>query len=142
MQWLTPEDGLAGSAPTSLIEHDGRLWVGTLDGVSVLTESGLSPVASLEGFGVNALAVDGQDNLWMAGVQGLARRDGATGEVELVHQARGIRFQALSSILFDAEGSLWLTSMAGGLMQARPGAFAAIGRAGRLEHRARDDRPG
>ena len=122
-RWLTAEDGQTGRAVTSLALDGERLWVGTLDGLSVLEDERLRPLAELRDFGINHLNIDGQGHLWMAGIHGLARRHGRTGEVEILRELDDVGLQALSQVQFDPEGSVWITSMVNGLLQLRPSSF-------------------
>ena len=53
---------------------DGRVWAATSSGAAYVQDGALRPVA--DGGGVTALAVTGDGTLWIAGLDGVRRRDG------------------------------------------------------------------
>jgi signal transduction histidine kinase/ligand-binding sensor domain-containing protein/CheY-like chemotaxis protein len=119
----------AGAAVTAFHEDlDGALWVGTEKGALYRrTENRFEVMVRPTGQGlasVNALLRDRDGNLWICTDGGLARwKDGnlsaLTGGLFAVSE--------LPAILEDNEGSLWVGSLAAGLLRLRDGKFVTTG---------------
>jgi diguanylate cyclase (GGDEF)-like protein len=107
----------ASAAVSRLVQVDGRLWVGTSQGLFTLDADGPKPVRVDPAFDrspINMMFVDHDENLWIGSSAGLARfRDG--GLAEFVPDSNPRAFRQVISAMEDREGNLWLGSQLNGL---------------------------
>ncbi|QNN47543.1 diguanylate cyclase [Thermomonas brevis] len=107
----------AGSAVTTLAQHDGELWAGTNRGLYRLHRGAWLPVSGkLDSAAqtVEAMAADRDGNLWVATSQYLERINrNATQPSERIQNVPGSI--AIRSIYEDHDGNLWLGSQTEGV---------------------------
>ena len=115
------DDGVYGM----LLDSKGRLWLGTLQGVSYL-EDGVfktfevpkpnvdKPDASLSEDGVLNIFEDKEGNYWFAfDGQGFTIYDGA--EFSFLTAADGLQDNKAGGLFQDKDGNIWISSMLGGI---------------------------
>jgi ligand-binding sensor domain-containing protein/signal transduction histidine kinase len=112
--------GAPGWIASLLIDHLGRLWIGT-------TEKGLEVVSDpaakeprvtqfptrLSSVSVRCLAEDPQGRIWAGTARGMDRLDPSTGEIRYFNAAQGYPGGGCSALRIDAQGSLWAGSPLG-----------------------------
>jgi diguanylate cyclase (GGDEF)-like protein len=102
---------------------DGRLWVGTQDGLYVQAPgaTALQRVALTDGQpwvgDVFALAEDGEGALWAGGVRGLFRVPAGGDALQPVESpvGAGLASPLVLGLLFDGDGRLWVDTAVAGL---------------------------
>ncbi|MBX2969960.1 MAG: GHKL domain-containing protein [Cyclobacteriaceae bacterium] len=116
----TTKNGLAGNVINALYAtSDGRILIGSTNGLDVLENDRISSVALLQNIQVNALTMDSYGSVWAATERGLARINEAAGTEELFTKTQGLPTLELTSLTFDKEGSLWLTTSKAGLLRLK-----------------------
>jgi hypothetical protein len=109
-------DGLASDLVRELhAGSDGRVWIGTLGGLSVYDpwSDSLTTIQDLPGLRVSAIDSDGRDHVWVGTDQGVAMlyRDGVVAYT--YDHGDGIRDLAISELVVDrAGGVVWAVSSA------------------------------
>ncbi len=126
-----PRYGLFMDVRNMVEDADGRMWVGTIDGLMTFDGS-FSNIEEVEfetfrsskqsaraNSDINALYKDRQNNVWMCSFGGgLSRLDGIDAETNLpilrhVGQRNGLANDIIVSIVEDRRGRLWLASADG-----------------------------
>lgn len=116
----TTKNGLAGNVINALYAtSDGRILIGSTNGLDVLENDRITSVALLQNIQVNALTMDSYGSVWAATERGLARINEAVGTEELFTKTQGLPTLELTSLTFDKEGSLWLTTSKAGLLRLK-----------------------
>ena len=119
----TAADGLVHDLATSVEDTvDGRLFFGTLKGLSVFEDGRFTTIPELDDTQVFHLLDDDRGCLWIASNRGLMRRH-PDGRVEILGEHEGVPLTGLSGLAFDREGSLWVSSTVVGLLQFEEGKF-------------------
>ena len=111
----TTKQGLSGNVINALYAMpDGRILIGSTNGLDILTENNITPIDLLQNIQINALTVDSYGSIWAATERGVARINEAAQTEELFTKAQGLPTFEITSLTSDSEGSLWLaTSKAG-----------------------------
>lgn len=99
--------------------RDGRILIGTVNGLNVLSGNNISSVKITTGFQVTDIEVDDYQSIWLTTNRGLVRLNEAFGREEILSDDTGLPAVALTSLAFDREGSLWLTSNRAGLVRVK-----------------------
>lgn len=116
----TTKNGLAGNVINALYAApDGRLLVGSTNGLNVVENDRITHVNLLQNIQVNALTIDSYGSIWAATERGLARINKPAGTEELFTKAQGLPTLELTSLAFDKEGSLWLATSKAGLLRLK-----------------------
>jgi ligand-binding sensor domain-containing protein/signal transduction histidine kinase len=102
-------------AKRMLRDHDGGLWIGTVDRGLVHVHQGrtdvFSPADGLSGEHVYTLFEDREGNIWVATINGLDRfRDFAVATVSV---KQGLSSAVVGSVLASTDGSVWLATYDG-----------------------------
>jgi ligand-binding sensor domain-containing protein/signal transduction histidine kinase len=109
------------SPVTLLHDHKGRLWVGTRDGLLLLTPSqnGFKVIVQPELHGqITILLEDQLGNLWVGTrTAGLWRISGGT--ATHLNTPEGLANEYIRCLFQDAEGNLWIGTLTGGLSRWR-----------------------
>ncbi|MBL8523015.1 MAG: hypothetical protein JNN20_04945, partial [Betaproteobacteria bacterium] len=113
---FTVDDGLPANSISALrVLANGELWVGTANGLAVLRDGKFvrNPTGTwLDGASIAGLVEDRQKNLWFAtNGQGIAVREGNT--VRRFGKREGLSTEALTRILTDRDGGVWVGSLEG-----------------------------
>ena len=130
--FLLSSDGLKRVRPsvhgvkTILVDHAGRIWAGTKNGLFMAAPDAPTSFNLNLGIGrrdVRALADDPQGNLWVGTESGTLYR--LTNEVVAVYHPAGDESpsQAILSLLADADGTIWAGTFRGGLLRFQNGRF-------------------
>lgn len=102
-------EGLTGTSVWSLVgDFAGRVWAASAEGLALIDHDRVeAPPPALAALGeVDALAVDGQDHLWLAASgRGLFRYDGA--QLEAVSVA-AVGTRRVTTLATSARGGLWI----------------------------------
>ena len=114
MKVFRHDDADAGSLPEDIVtnalaDRQGRVWFGTASGVVLRFDQAMGGFAAYRdrgaGFGRPfAMASDGKGGIWLAGRQGLARLDVASG---LWRYQTGLPEGGVGSVLIDHAGCVW-----------------------------------
>ncbi len=116
--------GLPGADPRMIVRtlcrtRDGRLWIGTDNGVYVFPGERVEHVALGSGLSDNIICFleDRDLNLWVGTEGGLYRIAGE--QRQRLTSAQGLASNIVYSLREDDEGSLWVGTIDGGLCQLR-----------------------
>ena len=111
--------GVPGMVTTPLVRADGRVWVGTGDGLYFSGDGGGSfvrhTVYGVDGPPSNViagLAADSRGTLWVATAAGLAGRE-AGGVWRVVRGPEGLPWEELTCVMVTAEDVVWMGSTRG-----------------------------
>ena len=107
--------------------RDGRLLLGTDDGIFVFKDQKLEHIALGSGLSDNVICFkeDRDLNLWVGTENGLYRI--ARGQMQKLTQAHGLASSIVYSLCEDDEGSLWVGMIDGGLGQLRDEKVSTFG---------------
>ncbi|MCF0202338.1 MAG: response regulator [Bacteroidaceae bacterium] len=101
----------------SQVTKDGNIYVGTFDGMYVVSENNGKPVVGqkhfLQGIIVHDITEDRSGNLWVATSHGLARLDVRTGKVTTLTTAQGLISNTVYAVRCDDYGMVWATTSSG-----------------------------
>lgn len=122
---FTTENGLASNIVNALIFHDGYVYAGTEQGLSYFDGKVWKNDQRFKGININDIVADKKSNLWFATGVGLARISHPD-TFEFIGEKEGLPSRQVSSIIFDDEGSVWLTTKRGGLAQLKLSSFKNI----------------
>lgn len=118
-----PGQSLPGTFIRSLLAaRDGTLWIGTLEGLARWKDGRLTVLHRQAGYGVNALAEDGEGTVW-AGVQWVGeggRLCQVRGESLECQGDDGIFGAYIAALQVDRRGALWVLDSKG-LWRWKPG---------------------
>lgn len=99
--------------------RDGRLWLGTDNGVYVFKDNKMDRIALGSGMSENIVCFleDRDFNLWVGTESGLYRI--ASGQIQKLTNAQSFGNNYVYSLYEDDEGSVWVGTLDGGLWQLR-----------------------
>jgi signal transduction histidine kinase/ligand-binding sensor domain-containing protein len=107
-QQYSTADGLAQSQPNSITQDGfGRLWIGTIGGLSVFNGSEFMTYTKREGLisnHITDLATDKKGNLWIATMAGMSRFNGQQFETIRIENSSDIY---ISKIAVDKNNNIW-----------------------------------
>ena len=127
IEQLTKETGLNHNTVNKLmLGRDGRMYAGTLDGVFYYKDGTSGRLKLLDGLEVNDICIDDYNNFWVGSEQGLYRVNLTTNIFDHFTEENGLPASQISSICFDHENSLWLSTKKAGLLRFRDGFFKNI----------------
>ncbi|MFZ6013160.1 MAG: ligand-binding sensor domain-containing protein, partial [Bacteroidota bacterium] len=116
----TVEDGLLSNVVNTIrCTPEGEVIAGTSEGLNFIDQGKVSVSNVLNDTGIISLALDDFGSIWLATENGLARINRAHQVTEIVSPQHGLPTLEITSLLFDREGSLWLTSSKGGLIRLK-----------------------
>lgn len=114
------EDGLSSNVINTIRGlRDGRILIGTVNGLDVLHQGKISSVKITNGLLITDIEVDDYQSIWLTTERGLVRLDEALSGEEFLSSDSGLPAVSLTSLVFDREGSLWLTSNRAGLIRVK-----------------------
>lgn len=113
---IAPEEprGLPGGEAWVLLEHAGRIWIGSQEHVCSLRDGGFDCIAAPDSANVQAMVAGSQGEIWMRTGFGIARLDPAAGTLEDV-AVPGVEAGggAVVQLLSDDRGGLWIAPWGG-----------------------------
>jgi signal transduction histidine kinase/ligand-binding sensor domain-containing protein len=113
---LRTQEGLADDAVLSLFEdRDGRIWVGTLNGVTVIDRGQMRSWSARDGLPANHVKVFYQDasgTIWI-GTHGGGLTRFKNGTFATISARQGLFNDYIFQILDDGNGNLWMNCNAG-----------------------------
>ncbi len=122
LQQYTAQEGLSGNSVRSIKKaRDGKLWIGTEEGICMMMQNIIMPMTPELSTFVNGIDIDAHGTVWFGTDAGLVRY--AKKEFELLKIGDGTSTDAIQTIFCDSEGSLWLGTYHHGLMRLRDGKF-------------------
>jgi diguanylate cyclase (GGDEF)-like protein len=127
---FTVQDGLSSNSIRALRPaRDGRLWIGSTEGVDVLKAGKFSRLPPPPGRikEATALLEDRDGSLWV-GTQGAGVLRATAGGWEQHSAPEGLAGEIVLALFEDREGSVWIGLNGGGVNQLRNVSFAAYGR--------------
>ncbi|HZY81871.1 MAG TPA: two-component regulator propeller domain-containing protein, partial [Cyclobacteriaceae bacterium] len=123
VRWYTSAQGLTSDFIHSIGEdNDGRVWVGTDNGVSVITPGSDRIIqyvndenveGSIANNTVDDIETDKTGNLWLATAGGLCRYDKALNSFRVYRENDGLPNNMIRSVVEDNAGYLWVSSNKG-----------------------------
>ena len=116
---------MASSDVSTLVQdHEGRLWIGTIAGLSCYEGEQLTTYTEQHGLAhnwVSASALDQQGNVWFGHINGsVSVFHAATEVLEPVNFGAYGEFHPISSIFEASDGLLWFGTNGGGLFAYNP----------------------
>ena len=109
-------------------DHAGNMWVGTIgDGLSLVQEGRetafRAPIA-LPNDSISAILEDREQNIWVGTADGLVRMSAA--DVGLLNSGDGLADENVSTVYCDHHGSIWLTTVTGGIFRYANGRIEGV----------------
>ena len=98
---------------------DGRIYVGTTEGLYIMHEGKTKAVDVVSNVQVNHLLVDDYGSVWVATERGLARINERHGTREFLRSGRSFSGAHITSLFLDKEGSLWMSTGKSGLLRLK-----------------------
>jgi signal transduction histidine kinase/ligand-binding sensor domain-containing protein len=120
-RWIDKNSGLPSNSVFDLLPWNGRMLLGSAGGLASWKEEQLEVFGETRYLEINQVISDRHGTLWLATEQGLGKLQPATGVLEMHGEEDGLPANQLSSLRFDNEGSLWLSSKKAGLLRAKDG---------------------
>jgi len=109
---------LENSAYSILVDKNGIVWVGTLDGISRFDGQKFLDISmatmGIEDKGVNAIIQDKNGNLWFGTGGGLAKY-GGDGAITTYDEVEGLHHKEIKTLAEDPFGNIWIGTNSGGL---------------------------
>ena len=127
IQKFTTENGLNNNTINKLVlADDGTMYAGTTDGIYYFNTRGNGRLSLLDGLEVNDIYIDDFENMWIGSEQGLYKLNLLTNIFDRYTEADGLPASQVSSLCFDHENSLWISTKKAGLIRFRDGFFKNI----------------
>jgi len=120
-------DGLNHNSVNKLIlAPDGTVYAGTFNGIYQFSDRGNRRISQFDGLEINDLFIDDYNNLWAGTEQGLFRLNLNNNRFDKFTEDEGLPANQISSLCFDHENSLWISTKKAGLLRMRSGFFKNI----------------
>lgn len=124
---FTIENGLNHNTVNKLLlDDDGSMYAGTMDGIYYFSAHGNKRLSLLDGLEINDIYIDDFENMWIGSEQGLYKLNLLTNIFDRYTEADGLPASQVSSLCFDHENSLWISTKKAGLIRFRDGFFKNI----------------
>lgn len=124
---FTTDSGLNHNTVNRIIlSEDGKMYAGTIDGIYYFGKEGNGRLRQFDGLEINDIFFDDYQNLWAGSEQGLFRMNLATESFDSFTQIDGLPSSQISSLYFDHENSLWVSTKKAGLIRFNDGFFKNI----------------
>jgi ligand-binding sensor domain-containing protein/signal transduction histidine kinase len=135
---FTRKDGLVSDSIRAIIkDRDGKLWIGTIDGVSIYNGTTFvdSPVTRhLSGFAVYHITIDRKHRLWFATNRGAYCYDGnPEGNLKRFDTTDGLCHNDVKWILEDSRGNFWFAT-SNGVSEKKGDTFTTYSQNNGLSH--------
>ncbi len=109
-------------------DHAGNMWVGTIgDGLSLVQdgrETAFRAPIALPNDSISAILEDREQNIWVGTADGLVRMSAA--DVGLLNSGDGLADENVSTVYCDHHGSIWLTTVTGGIFRYANGRIEGV----------------
>lgn len=109
-----------------LLATDGTMYAGTTDGIYYFGKSGNGRLNHMDGLEINDICIDDFENMWIGSEQGLFKLNLQTDSFDSFTEVDGLPASQISSLCFDHENSLWVSTKKAGLIRFRDGYFKNI----------------
>ncbi|MCK5370421.1 MAG: hypothetical protein KAQ62_17790, partial [Cyclobacteriaceae bacterium] len=126
IQQISTSNGLNHNSINKLELFDGTIYAGTLDGIYYHNKDGYGKLDHFDGLEINDIYIDDKNNLWGGTEQGLFKVNLETNVFDSFTDVDGLPSSQISSLCFDHENSLWLSTKKAGLIRLRDGFFKNI----------------
>ncbi len=121
---LTLKDGLSNQVVEAVYPAvDGKIYLATDEGINVFNDGEIRQLDFLPYHQINDIQIDSYGTMWTATETGLGKMNQALGIEEFLSPQAGLKARQITSLAFDREGSLWLSTEKNGLVRLRPGRF-------------------
>lgn len=118
---FSTNEGLPNNNINSLEwQPNGKLLVGTSNGLSVIENNEAHKHQYLKDNQINYITTDAQGRIWIGTESGLGRMDTADSPPDFVGEETGAPYARINYISFDNEGSAWISTGRNGLVQLKP----------------------
>ncbi len=134
MALYTENEGLPSNIVNTVLFHDGNIYAGTEKGLVIYQDNKWVVDDRFGQVKINYIAADKNSNLWFAASVGLGRISHSN-KFEYIAEKGGLPSRQISSITFDDENNVWLTTKRGGLAQLKLSSFKNITPADGLSYR-------
>ncbi len=104
-------------------DNNKNLYIGTYKGLYYFDRHKFKHVSELKNYNINKIVQDKEHNLWIATSVGLFRITNKTHIIEHLNRGKCCENKRILDIIFDHEGSLWLTTYRNGLFRLKKGKF-------------------
>ena len=91
------------------VAGDGTLWVGSLNGVFYVTDSGYQKLALPEFISIKSINQDGNGNIWIGTIKGIYVLDSSKRIIQHYSESNGLANQFIYGILRDDDGNVWFS---------------------------------
>lgn len=124
---ITHDDGLKHNTVNALFkDSEGKIYIGTQAGVNVFDREKISGIDLFDGLEINAMLIDEYLNLWAGSEQGLYKLHLPSKIFDSYTEENGLPSSQISSLCFDHENSLWISTKKAGLIRFMDGFFENI----------------
>ena len=114
------DQGLSSNAVNTVSAlPDGKILIGTTLGLNILNENKIFTPSISRDLPINSIQTDPFQSIWLGTERGLVRINEEARIEELFSTEQGLPALSLSSIVFDQEGSLWITTSKSGLIRLK-----------------------
>ena len=121
------KDGLNHNSLNKLVlAPDGNIYAGTFNGIYQFSEHGNKRLKQFDGLEINDIFIDDYSSLWAGTEQGLFRLNLKDNTFDKFTEEDGLPANQISSLCFDHENSLWISTKKAGLIRIRNGFFKNI----------------
>ncbi len=108
------------------IGTNGNIYISTINGVDLIKQNEIQKIGVFDGLDVNQLKIDNYGTLWAATEEGIVRWNAISNIFELFSERNGLPAKQVSCLVFDKEGSLWVSTKKAGLIRFRMGKISTI----------------
>lgn len=121
---FTTENGLNSNRVNTLYEmKNGDLLIGTQSGLNRYVNGKMLDCGFFDRAEINDIVCDGNETIWLATELGLGRANEKLSIKEVFMEKDGLPASQISSLCFDQEGSLWLSTKKAGLLRLKESNF-------------------
>lgn len=115
-----PVNDLTGFSVNSIKRaDDGKLYIGTTEGLFIKDHDKIASVDFLQNIQVNHIIIDDYKTVWIGTERGLARINDRYGVRDFLRSGRSFAGAHITSLFFDKEGSLWMSTGKSGLLRLK-----------------------
>lgn len=115
------EDGLLSDVVNFSYIIGNSVYIGTINGLNIWNGKVMNKISAFDGIDINQIAIDDYGSIWAATEEGLARLIKGAESLEHFTADHGLAIKQVSDLLFDDEGSLWLSTKKAGLIRLKQG---------------------